>query len=240
MALFGEKYGDEVRVVSMGGPDENKAAWSLELCGGTHVDRTGDIGHFRITSESGVSAGVRRIEAVAGTAAEALSIASEQRLTQMAAMLKVGVAEAPERLALLLEERRAMERQISALQRKLAAGSVESAGVEQVGAARLATRNVGETAPRELKGLAETILKQGNADVVVLISTADGKGSVVAAVAPALTEKVDAVALVRAASVAMGGKGGGGRRDMAQAGGPDAGAADAAFAAVRETLAGLV
>lgn len=240
MALFGEKYGDEVRVVSMGAPDENKTAWSLELCGGTHVDRTGDIGQFRITSETGVSAGVRRIEAVAGTAAEVLSTANEQRLIQMAAMMKVGVTDAPERLALLLEERRTMERQISALQRKLAAGSVESAGVEQVGAARLAARNVGETAPRELKGLAETILKQGNADVVVLISTADGKGSVVAAVAPALTEKVDAVALVRVASAAMGGKGGGGRRDMAQAGGPDAGAADAAFTAVRETLAGLV
>ncbi|GAA08756.1 alanyl-tRNA synthetase [Acetobacter tropicalis NBRC 101654] len=238
MALFGEKYGDEVRVVSMGGADGNKSAWSIELCGGTHVNRTGDIGQFRITAENGVSAGVRRIEAVAGKAAETLSLANEQRLNQMAAMMKVSVADAPERLALLLEERRTMERQISQLQRQLAAGNAASAGVEDVGGVRLASRNVGDTAPRELKGLAETILKQGNADVVVLISTAGDKGSVVAAVAPETVEKVDAVALVRAASVAMGGKGGGGRRDMAQAGGPNAGAADAALTAVREALAG--
>ncbi|MBO1323793.1 alanine--tRNA ligase [Acetobacter sp. TBRC 12305] len=235
-ALFGEKYGDEVRVVAMGPGDDTRSAWSMELCGGTHVGRTGDIGQFRIVSESGVSAGVRRIEAVAGKAAEALTAANEQRLAQMAAMMKVGLAEAPERLASLLDERRAMERQIANLQRQLATGTVAAAGVEQIGAIRLATRNVGETPPRELKGLAETILKQGNADVVVLISTAEGKGSVVAAVAPAFADKADAVALVRAASVAMGGKGGGGRRDMAQAGGPDGQAADAAFAAVRETL----
>jgi alanyl-tRNA synthetase len=235
-ALFGEKYGDEVRVVSMGAGDENRNAWSMELCGGTHVERTGDIGQFKIVAESGVSAGVRRIEAVAGKAAENLAVANEQRLSQMAAMMKVGVNEAPERLASLLEERRAMERQIAHLQRQLATGSVAAAGIEQVGAFRLATRNVGETPARELKGLAETILKQGEADVVVLISTAEGKGSVVAAVAPAQAEKADAVALVRAASIAMGGKGGGGRRDMAQAGGPDGQAADAAFAAVREAL----
>lgn len=208
----------------------------MELCGGTHVERTGDIGQFKIVTESGVSAGVRRIEAVAGKAAESLAVANEQRLSQMAAMMKVGVNEAPERLASLLEERRAMERQIAHLQRQLATGSVAAAGVEQVGAFRLATRNVGETPARELKGLAETILKQGEADVVVLISTAEGKGSVVAAIAPAQAEKADAVALIRAASVAMGGKGGGGRRDMAQAGGPDGQAADAAFAAVREAL----
>lgn len=235
-ALFGEKYGDEVRVVSMGAGADNKSPWSMELCGGTHVNRTGDIGQFRIVSESGVSAGVRRIEAVAGKAAQDLTVSNEQRLTQMAAMMKVSVADAPERLAAVLEERRQMEKQIAHLQRQLATGNVAAAGVDKIGAARLATRNVGETPPRELKGLAETILKQGNADVVVLISTADGKGSVVAAVGPEMVEKVDAVALVRAASAAMGGKGGGGRRDMAQAGGPDAQAADAAFAAVREAL----
>ncbi|BBC79335.1 alanine--tRNA ligase [Acetobacter orientalis] len=236
MALFGEKYGDEVRVVSMGTPDTDKSAWSIELCGGTHVNRTGDIGLFRITSENGVSAGVRRIEAVAGKAAENLSVANEQRLTQLAAMLKVGVAEAPERLAMLLEERKVMERQISNLQRQLAAGNAAAAGVEEVAGLRLATRNLGDTAPRELKGLAETILKQGNTDVVVLISTAGDKGSVVAAVTPEKVETVDAVALVKAASVAMGGKGGGGRRDMAQAGGPNASAVEEAFTAVRETL----
>ena len=151
-------------------------------------------------------------------------------------MLKVGVAEAPERLAMLLEERKVMERQISNLQRQLAAGNAAAAGVEEVAGLRLATRNLGDTAPRELKGLAETILKQGNTDVVVLISTAGDKGSVVAAVTPEKVETVDAVALVKAASVAMGGKGGGGRRDMAQAGGPNASAVEEAFTAVRETL----
>lgn len=237
MALFGEKYGDEVRVVSMGASDTEKGAWSIELCGGTHVNRTGDIGLFRITSENGVSAGVRRIEAVAGKAAENLSVANEQRLSQMATMMKVSIAEAPERLAMLLDERKTMERQISNLQRQLAAGNAASAGVEEVGGLRLATRNLGDTAPRELKGLAETILKQGNTDVVVLISTAGDKGSVVAAVAPEKVETVDAVDLVKAASVAMGGKGGGGRRDMAQAGGPNAGAVEEAFTAVRAALA---
>jgi alanyl-tRNA synthetase len=235
-ALFGEKYGDEVRVVAMGPSEDGKGAWSMELCGGTHVSRTGDIGQFRIVAENGVSAGVRRIEAVAGKAAESLTATNEQRLLQLASMMKVSVADAPERLATLLEERKAMERQIANLQRQMATGSVAAAGVEKVGAARLATRNVGETPARELKGLAETILKQGEADVVVLISCAEGKGSVVAAVAPALTEKVSAVTLVKAASVAMGGKGGGGRPDMAQAGGPDGAAADAAFAAVRDVL----
>ena len=236
MALFGEKYGDEVRVVSMGASDGSKAAWSVELCGGTHVNRTGDIGLFHITSESGVSAGIRRIEALAGKAAEDFSLANEQRLQQMAGMMKVSVSDAPERLATLLEERRIMEKQISQLQRQLAAGNAVSAGTETVAGVRLAVRNVGDTAPRELKGLAETILKQGETDVVVLISTAGGKGSVVAAVAADKTEELDAVALVKAASIAMGGKGGGGRRDMAQAGGPDADAADAAFEAVRQIL----
>ena len=236
MALFGEKYGDEVRVVSMGASDGSKAAWSVELCGGTHVNRTGDIGLFHITSESGVSAGIRRIEALAGKAAEDFSLANEQRLQQMAGMMKVSVSDAPERLATLLEERRIMEKQISQLQRQLAAGNAVSAGTETVAGVRLAARNVGDTAPRELKGLAETILKQGETDVVVLISTAAGKGSVVAAVEADKTEELDAVALVKAASIAMGGKGGGGRRDMAQAGGPDADAADAAFEAVRQIL----
>ncbi|WP_264813284.1 alanine--tRNA ligase, partial [Gluconacetobacter sacchari] len=122
MALFGEKYGDEVRVVFMGPAEENRPAWSIELCGGTHVNRTGDIGLFRITSESGVSAGIRRIEAVTGKAAEEAAVATEQRLAQVASMLRVSAAEAPERLAVILEERRVMERQISDLQRKLASG----------------------------------------------------------------------------------------------------------------------
>ncbi|NHN84669.1 alanine--tRNA ligase [Acetobacter musti] len=243
MALFGEKYGDEVRVVSMGGTDEagNKPGWSVELCGGTHVGRTGDIGLFRIASESGVSAGVRRIEAVAGEAAEAVAIANEQRLVQMAAMMKVTVAEAPERLATLLDERRVMEKRISDLQRKLAmGGTAEKTAVETIAGVPFSGRNVGDTAPRELKGLAETIGKQIGAGVVALVSTAEGKASVVVSVNPELPEALDAVTLVRAASAALGGKGGGGRRDMAQAGGPDVGAADAALNAVRAGIEAAV
>ena len=252
MALFGEKYGDEVRVVFMGGKESDKKdgakkdgetdsrqAWSIELCGGTHVTRTGDIGTFRIISESGVSAGVRRIEAVAGKAAEQFIAANEQRLAHMADLLKVNTAQAPERLATLLEDYKTLERQFQQLQRQKAADTASVAKIENINSFRLATSHVGETPAQELKGLAETILKQGNADIVVLISTIGGKGSVVAALTKDLlekTEKADAVALVRAASVAMGGKGGGGRRDMAQAGGPNAHAVEAAFDAVRATL----
>ncbi|MGY6769162.1 alanine--tRNA ligase [Komagataeibacter sp. NFXK3] len=237
MALFGEKYGDEVRVVSMGGPEEGRAGWSIELCGGTHVRRTGDIGLFRITSESGVSSGVRRIEAVTGLAAQNATLATEERLNQIAAMLRVPAAEAPERLAVVLEERKAMERQISDLQRKLASGSQAAATIAEIGGIRLDARNVGELPPKELKPLADSLRKEIGSGVIVLVSTADGKGSIVVAATPDLAEKVDAVTLVRAASAAMDGKGGGGRRDMAQAGGPDISKADAALEAVRAALA---
>ncbi|QHC34518.1 alanine--tRNA ligase [Komagataeibacter xylinus] len=237
MALFGEKYGDEVRVVSMGGPEEGRAGWSIELCGGTHVRRTGDIGLFRITSESGVSSGVRRIEAVTGLAAQNATVATEERLNQIAAMLRVPAAEAPERLAVVLEERKAMERQISDLQRKLASGSQAAASIVEIGGIRLDARNVGELPPKELKPLADSLRKEIGSGVIALVSTADGKGSIVVAATPDLAEKVDAVTLVRAASAAMDGKGGGGRRDMAQAGGPDISKADAALEAVRTALA---
>ncbi|MBB2204451.1 alanine--tRNA ligase [Gluconacetobacter takamatsuzukensis] len=237
MALFGEKYGDEVRVVFMGPAEENRPAWSIELCGGTHVNRTGDIGLFRITSESGVSAGIRRIEAVTGKAAEMASVATEQRLAQVAAMLRVSAAEAPERLAVILEERKVMERQISDLQRKLASGGEGGATTETINGIGFIARNVGDLPARELKSLADSLRQQVGSGVVALVSTADGKGSVVVSVTADLTERFDAVELVRAASAAMGGKGGGGRRDMAQAGGPDVAQADAALDAVRKSLA---
>ncbi|MFW7266961.1 alanine--tRNA ligase [Gluconacetobacter sp. Hr-1-5] len=237
MALFGEKYGDEVRVVFMGPAEENRPAWSIELCGGTHVNRTGDIGLFRITSESGVSAGIRRIEAVTGKAAETAAVATEQRLAQVAAMLRVSAAEAPERLAVILEERKVMERQISDLQRKLASGGDGGATTETINGIGFIARNVGDLPARELKPLADSLRQQVGSGVVALVSTADGKGSVVVSVTADLTERFDAVELVRAASAAMGGKGGGGRRDMAQAGGPDVAQADAALDAVRKSLA---
>ncbi|MGC8523491.1 MAG: alanine--tRNA ligase [Acidibrevibacterium sp.] len=236
MALFGEKYGDEVRVVMMGAPDGNKPAWSIELCGGTHVGRTGDIGLFRIEAESAVGAGVRRIEAATGAGALALVAETDRRLAAAAAALRTHPADVPARVQALLEDRRRLEGEISSLQRKLATGSTEAA-IEEVGGVKLAARNLGEVAARELKSLADAIQKQLGSGVVALVSTADGKASIVVGVSPDLTARFNAVDLVRAASEAVGGKGGGGRPDLAQAGGPDASRAEAALAAIRTRLA---
>jgi len=235
MALFGEKYGDEVRVVAMGSGDETRPAYSIELCGGTHVKRTGDIGLFRIVSESAVSAGVRRIEAVTGEAALAVIAENDRRLSEAAAQLRTSPAELPDRLSALLEDRRKLERQVGELQKKLAAGGA-SAEIEEVVGIKLALRNMGEIPPRDLKGLAETILKQLESGIAALVSTAEGKLSIVAAVSSDLVGRYSAVDLVRAAAAAVGGKGGGGRPDLAQAGGPDAGGAETALATVREAI----
>jgi len=234
MALFGEKYGDEVRVVSMGLGDETRGAYSIELCGGTHVGRTGEIGPFRIVSESGVSAGVRRIEAVCGVAADRLAIEADERLRRMADLLKATIAEAPDRLAALVEERRALERQVSELQKRLATGQADSAS-ESINGVTFVPRDLGDVAPRELKNMAEAITKQIGSGVVALISTAEGKGSVVVAVTKDLNDRFNAVDLVRLASAEMGGKGGGGRPDMAQAGGPLPNS-EAVFDSLRKTL----
>ena len=238
MALFGEKYGDEVRVVSMGDPlDGERTAYSVELCGGTHVSRTGEIGLFRITAESGISAGVRRIEAVTGRAAEQSAALAESRLAQMAALLRTVPADAVDRLTALLDERRGLERQLAELQRKLAAGGAGQGPAEEIGGVVFVGRILGEAPPRELKGIAEEIGRQLGSGVVAVISTTDGKASVVAWVSPDLAIRIDAVALVRQASAAMGGKGGGGRRELAQAGGPEADCAEAALDAVRAAIA---
>ena len=235
MALFGEKYGDEVRVVAMGEGEGNKPAYSIELCGGTHVRRTGDIGLFKIVSEGGVSSGVRRIEAVTGDTALGMIEANEHRLNAVAGTVRASPVEAPERVTALVEDRRRLAVQVADLQRKLATGS-SGAAVEEVNGVKLAARNLGAVPPRELKSLAEAIGKQIGSGVVALVSTADGKASVVVGVSPDLAGRFSAVELVRAASAAVGGKGGGGRPDMAQAGGPDAEHADAAVAAIREVL----
>jgi alanyl-tRNA synthetase len=236
MALFGEKYGDEVRVVAMGDGDETRPAYSIELCGGTHVRRTGDIGLFRIFSESAVSAGIRRIEAVTGEAAEALVAANDRRLLEVAGVLRASPAEVPERVAALVEDRKRLERAVSELQKKLATGGGASS-VEEIGGVRFAARNLGDVPPRDLKGLAEAIGKQIEGGVVALVSTAEGKVSIVVGVSPDLVSRFSAVDLVRAASAAVGGKGGGGRPDLAQAGGPEGDKAEAALEAVRVALA---
>jgi alanyl-tRNA synthetase len=237
MALFGEKYPEEVRVVSMGVGEGNKSAWSIELCGGTHVRRTGDIGYFRIVSESAVAAGVRRIEAVTGAAAEALVLETQSRLNEAAGALRTAPADVPERVVAMQEERRRFEATIADLRRQLATGGA-SAAVEQVNGIALSARDMGDTPARDLKGLAEAIGKQMGSGVVALVSSAEGKASIVVGVSADLLDRVNAVDLVRRAAVAVGGKGGGGRPEMAQAGGPDGGKTKDALEAVREALVG--
>ena len=240
MALFGEKYGEEVRVVGMGhdaAATEKHGVYSLELCGGTHVRRTGDIGLFRIVAEGAVSAGVRRVEAVTGEAALKVIEERDRQLNEAAALLKVRPSELAERLTALVEERRKLERDVAELRKKLATGGA-GAEVETIAGLRVALRDVGEVPGRDLKGLAEAILQGGAADVAVLVSTEGGKASIVAGLGEAAKGKADAVALVRAAAAAVGGKGGGGRPEMAQAGGPDAAKAAEALAAVRGALGG--
>ncbi len=232
MALFGEKYGDEVRVVGMGD------GFSVELCGGTHVGRTGDIGLFRIVSEGGVSAGVRRIEAVTGEAAMAALADSDRQLAEAAAALRVTPAEVPDRIATMIAERKRLEQVITDLQRKMATGA-GAPPPEEIGDIMFAGRNLGDIPSRDLKGLAEAIATQQGPGVVALVSTAEGKASVVVSVSGDLSKRISAVDLVRAASAAVGGKGGGGRPDLAQAGGPNGADADAAIDAVRTMLARL-
>jgi len=239
MALFGEKYGEEVRVVSMGGADGPRP-YSVELCGGTHVRRTGDIGLFKIVSEGAVAAGVRRIEAVTGEGAQAYVAAEEAALREAAGILKVAPAELPERVAALMEERRRLERELADAHRALATGGGGGGtdGFKDVGGVKYSPRLLEGVPAKQLKGLADDLKKQIGSGVVALVSTADGKASLVVGVTDDLAERFSAVDLVRAGSVAVGGRGGGGRPDMAQAGGPDASKAADALDAIENAIAG--
>ncbi|UUX52298.1 alanine--tRNA ligase [Nisaea acidiphila] len=240
MALFGEKYGDEVRVVAMGGPsdDPSKDIYSVELCGGTHVNRTGDIGLLHIVSESAVAAGVRRIEAVTGAGALEYVDSREGLLTTAAAAAKVTVEQLPERVEALIEERRKLEREVQDLRRKLAeGGGGGTSEAKEIAGVSFAGRVLEGIPARELKGVADGLKQQIGSGVAAVISSDDGKASLVVGVTEDLTDKVSAVDLVRAGSEALGGKGGGGRPDMAQAGGPDATAGPAAIAAIEAALA---
>ena len=238
MALFGEKYGDEVRVVTMGG-DEDR--FSVELCGGTHVSRTGDIGFFHIVGESAVASGVRRIEALAGATAEAHALERESLLGQVAQELKTGPEDVPGRVQGLLDERRKLEREISDLRRKLATGGGSAADgggdVVEIGGLKYAPRVMEGIPGKELKSMADEIKKQIGSGVTAIVSVDDGKASIVVGVTDDVTERLSAVDLVRVGSAALGGKGGGGRPDMAQAGGPDGGAAQAAVDAIAKAIA---
>ncbi len=234
MALFGEKYGDEVRVVSMGPDDE---IFSIELCGGTHVRRTGDIGFFKIMAEGALAAGIRRLEAVTGAAAQSHVAQEEAVLREVAAMLKAAPSDVPGRIAALLEERRKLERELADARRALATGSGGGqAATRMVGGIKFSPRVVDGVPAKDLKGLADDLKKQLGSGVVTLVSTIDGKASLVVAVTPDLIDRISAVDLVRIGASALGGRGGGGRPDMAQAGGPDAAKADAALQAIETAI----
>lgn len=237
-ALFGEKYGEEVRVVSMG-PHVQGKAWSVELCGGTHVERTGDIGVIAVIGEQAVSSGVRRIEALSGEAARRHFNEQAQMVAQAAELLKVTPSGVVERLAKIMDERRSLERELGEARRKLALGG--SAGGDQdmreIAGIRLLARRVDGIKANDLKSLADEGKARLGSGVVALISVGeDGKGSVVVALTQDMAARFDAVQLVKQAAQAMGGKGGGGRRDMAQAGGPDGAQAEAAIEAVAAML----
>jgi alanyl-tRNA synthetase len=239
MALFGEKYGEEVRVVAMGSRiNDAVKPFSVELCGGTHARRTGDIGFFKIVAESAVAAGVRRIEAVVGAAALAHVTEQEEQLAKAANVLKIAPADLADRVAALLDERKKMERELSDARKKAAMGGGAAAPASQnVGGVAFDGRVVEDVPAKDLKGMADEMKAALGSGVVALISVADGKASLVVAVSADLTAKISAVDLVRAGSEVLGGKGGGGRPDMAQAGGPEGAKANDALEAIKQALA---
>ncbi|HWE74539.1 MAG TPA: alanine--tRNA ligase [Stellaceae bacterium] len=242
MALFGEKYGDEVRVVSMGedhDDDLHPHPFSVELCGGTHVRRTGDIGFFKIVSEGAVASGVRRIEAVTGPAAEEYVGREEGLLQEAANVLRTSAAELPARLAALLEERKKLERELSDARRAAATGGGggQQAAAKEIAGVKFAGRALEGVPAKELKSLADDLKKEVGSGIVALVASAEGKASIVVGVTEDLAKRFSAVDLVRVGSEAIGGKGGGGRPDMAQAGGPDGSRINDALTAIERAVA---
>jgi alanyl-tRNA synthetase len=241
MALFGEKYGDEVRVLSMGRVSDG--SYSVELCGGTHVNATGDIALFKIVSESAVSSGVRRIEALTGEAARVWLTGRDESLREVAATLKASPEEVPARVASLVEERKRLERELAEARKALAlggggAGKAETA-IEQVGGHGFIGQVIEGLDPKGLRGLIDEAKQKLGSGVAVLVAVNEGRGSVAVGVTDDLKGAVSAVDLVKAAVTALGGQGGGGRPDMAQGGGPDGAQAAEAVAAVKAALEGV-
>ena len=248
-ALFGEKYGDEVRVVSMGKQAReqgtNALGWSVELCGGTHVRRTGDIGLISVTGESAVASGVRRIEALTGRHARKHANDTMAIAKTAASELRTSVDDMPARIAALMEERKKLERDLSDARKKLAMGGgatnggAAAGGVREAGGVKLLARAVEGVETKDLKSLVDDGKKQIGSGVVAIVGvTEDGKAGIVVGVTSDLTSRFNAVELVRKGSEALGGKGGGGRPDMAQAGGPDGAKASAALSAIEQAMAG--
>ena len=240
LALFGEKYGDEVRVLSMGEAGDGGRPYSVELCGGTHVSRSGDIAVFTIISEGGVSAGIRRIEATTGAEALAYLKGRAQIAADIAESLKVPLKDLPRRVATLTEERRTLERELSDAKRKLAmgGGGGAPAGPEVINGVNLIARVAEGVGGKELRALVDEAKSKIGSGVVVFVGVDGGKAGVAIGVTRDLTERFSAVELVKSAAAAIGGQGGGGRPDMAQAGGPDGDKANEALEAVRAALKG--
>ncbi len=241
LALFGEKYGDEVRVLTMGQDLETMdRPYSVELCGGTHVRRTGDIAVFTITSEGGVSAGIRRIEAATGAEALAFLKGRAQVAQDLADTLRVPLKSVPQRVSALLDERKSLERELAETKKKLAMGGGGGApdAPEELGGVKLIARVAPDVGAKDLRGLVDEAKARLGSGVVAFIGVTGGKAAISVGVTDDLTGKLSAVDLARAASAAVGGKGGGGRPDMAQAGGPEGDKADAALDAIRARLRG--
>ena len=245
-ALFGEKYGDEVRVVSMGtlagsGKGQDGDTYSLELCGGTHVARTGDIGAFVTLGDSASSAGVRRIEALTGQAALDYLRAQDGRLSEAALTLKAQAADVPLRVRALLDERRALQNEVAQLRRELAMGGGASGGPEarEINGVRFIAQVVTGVSGKDLPALVDELKARVGSGAVLVVADTGGKAAVAAGVTQDLTARLSAVDLVKAAAEALGGKGGGGRPDMAQAGGADATRADDAVKAAEAVIGGM-
>ena len=234
MALFDEKYGDDVRVVTMG--DEN-SPFSRELCGGTHVCSTGNIGYFHIIGESAVAAGVRRLECLTGVGADSYVRETENKLHHVAAALKTNLNDLEARINSLLEERKKQEQEIFNLKKALAGGKSSSDETETINGVKFVGKLVSGAHPKELKAFIDDIMHNLGSGIVVLCSDKDDKASVVVGVSKDLTAKYNAVDLVRAASAVVGGQGGGGRPDMAQAGGSDVSKINDAIAKIKAMIA---
>jgi len=239
LALFGEKYGDEVRVVSMGTGDEG--TYSTELCGGTHVGKTGDIGAFTVVGEGAVAAGVRRIEALTGAAALEHFHAQEIQLHTAVELLRTTPADLPGRITALLEERKKLERELSQSRQSLALGGGETKDSDErakdVAGIKFTGRVLMGMPAKELRSMVDAAKQKLGSGVVAFVAVNEGKVALIIGVTNDLTERFSAIDLVRVGAAAVGGKGGGGRPDMAQAGGPNGDNANGALAAIEEAIA---
>ncbi|WP_298326464.1 alanine--tRNA ligase, partial [Asticcacaulis sp.] len=238
VALFGEKYGDEVRVLSLGHAlDGADKGYSVELCGGTHVSRTGDIALFKIISESGIAAGVRRIEAFTGEAARQYLLEQAGVARSLADQFKVPVAQVSARVEALVNDRKRLEKELAEAKRALAVGGGGAAsGPEEINGVKVIARVLDGVGGKDLRPLAEDFKKQVGSGVVALVGVLDGKAAVTVAVTPDLTGRFNAAELAKAAVIAMGGQGAGGKPDFAQGGAPDATKAEAGLDAIKAAI----